>query len=93
MCFVVPQKNVRLINAVSPSTKKGYETAEKDVKGRHISHLVVSSLEPKLRKKGTDSDVYKKEQMYYKKLMEDTFYDLMVCISKTCCRRCWQILV
>ncbi|XP_078681959.1 uncharacterized protein LOC144916622 isoform X2 [Branchiostoma floridae x Branchiostoma belcheri] len=47
------------------------------VKSKPLSQLVLQSLDKKLQKQGTSSEVYQREEGFYDEAMGETFYNLM----------------
>ena len=57
-----------------------YKKARNPVAGKTMQNFVLDTLETKYKKQGTTGSVFKKEQGFFKELMETTFYNLMVWI-------------
>ena len=55
-----------------------YKKARNPGVGKTMQNFVLDTLETKYKKQGTNGSVFKKEQGFFKELMETTFYNLMV---------------
>ena len=62
----------------SVATVAEYEESEKKQSGAKMSQFVLDSLPAKERKKGTDSQLYTTEAMYYQTAIGDVFQSMMV---------------
>ena len=56
-----------------------YRKVREPTTGKTMQNFILDSLETKYKKQGTNGSVFKKEQGFFKELMERTFYNLMVC--------------
>ena len=67
----------------SVGSKEEYEQSEKDQTGPKMSQFVVDALPNKERKKGTSSELYIPESMYYQTAIGEVFQSMMVRKSKS----------